>query len=463
MSEETRNDRPIEREEDLHDYFQAGSKPRDRWGLGLEYERIGVHRDTGQAAPYEGEASVESMLKTLVREDGWSPIEEDGRILALEKNGTRLTLEPGAQVELSSAVQRSLAPLEQEVNAFLASVDAASRPLGIAWLGIGVQPFTPVDAITIIPKKRYAIMRDYLPRRGSRGPIMMRQTAGIQVNLDYGSEADAMDKLRTSMAISPLITALYANSPISEGRLNGFMSWRAWSWRDTDPDRCGLLPFVFKDGAGFRDYLEYALDVPMFFVVRSGRWIPAGGMTFRKFIRKGFEGSRPTVGDFELHLSTLFPEVRLKHYVELRNADSGEPASALALAALLKGILYDGASRRAAWEMVRDLSFRDRERLLDDACRVGPSARLPRPATGGEGGEGPRARDLLIDLVRLARQGLNNQGCPAEESYLDLLDRRLGGEGGCPAYRLAADWTGPMGQDPRRLVESLSHSGGTGG
>jgi glutamate--cysteine ligase len=455
--------RVIEREEDLHDYFQAGSKPRDRWGIGLEYERVGVYRDTGQAAPFEGEASVETMLKTLVRDDGWSPAEEDGRILALEKNGTRLTLEPGAQVELSSAVQKTLAALDQEMQAFLASVDAASRPLGIAWLGIGAQPFTPVDAITIIPKKRYAIMRDYLPRRGSRGPIMMRQTAGIQVNLDYGSEADAMDKLRAAMAISPLLTALYAHSPITEGRLNGFMSWRAWSWRDTDPDRCGLLPFVFKDGAGFRDYLDYALDVPMFFVVRDDRWNPAGGMTFRKFIRKGFEGTRPTVADFELHLSTLFPEVRLKHYVEIRNADSGEPASALALAALIKGILYDGASRRAAWEMVRDLSFRDRERLLDDACRLGPAARLPRSAGGGDGAEGPRVRNLLIDLVRLARQGLNNQGCPAEETHLDLLDRRLGGEGGCPAYRLAADWTGPMAQDPRRLVEALSQPGGTGG
>ncbi len=463
MSLDPKGEHPIEREEDLHDYFQAGSKPRERWGLGLEYERIGVLRETGAAVPYEGEASVESMLKTMAREDGWIPHEEDGRILGLEKNGTRLTLEPGAQVELSSAIHRNLAPLEQEVHAFLASVEAASRPLGIAWLGVGVQPFTPVDAITIIPKKRYAVMRDYLPRRGSRGPIMMRQTAGIQVNFDYGSEADAMDKLRTAMALSPLLTALYAHSPITEGRLTGFMSWRAWAWRDTDPDRCGLLPFVFKDGAGFRDYLEYALDVPMFFVVRDDRWIPAGGMTFRKFIRKGFEGARPTLADFELHLSTLFPEVRLKHYIEFRSADSGEPASALALCALLKGILYDGASRRAAWELVRDLSFRDRERLLDDACRLGPAARLPRPAGGGEAGEGPRARDLLIDLVRLARQGLNNQGCPAEESHLDILDRRLGGEGGCPAYRLAADWTGPMGQDPRRLVEALSQPGGTSG
>jgi glutamate--cysteine ligase len=447
----------IAREEDLQGYFEPGSKPRERWGVGLEYERLAVFRETARAVPYEGPVSVESLLRALARDHGWTAHEEDGHVLSLSRAGARVTLEPGAQVELSSSVHRTLAGLQEELAAFLADIEAASRPFGVAFLGLGVQPISPLEDISWIPKPRYAVMREYLPRRGARAHIMMKQTAGIQINLDYSSEADAADKLRTAMGLSPLLTALYANSPITEGRLNGFLSWRAWAWRDTDPDRCGLLPFVFKDGAGFRDYLEYALDVPMFFVVRGERWMPAQGTTFRKFVRKGFEGHRATLADWELHLSTLFPEVRLKRYIEIRSTDSGEPASCLALAALLKGVLYDGASRRAAWTLVRDLSFRDRERLLDEVCRLGPAARVPAGAGKGDApGRGALVRDLLLEVVRIARQGLNNQGCPEEQAHLDLLDRRLGGEGGCPAFRLAADWTGTLQQDPARLVEALA-------
>lgn len=449
---------PIAHEEDLRGYFDLGSKPRERWGVGVEYERLGVFRDTGRAVPYEGHVSIESMLRTLVRDAGWEAEEEGGHILALRRGATRLTLEPGAQVELSSAVHRTLPSLDEELRGFVDLLETASRPFGFTFIGLGVQPISPLDEIGWLPKKRYAIMRDYLPKRGARAHVMMKQTAGIQVNLDYGSEGDAADKLRTAMALSPLLTALYANSPLTDGQLNGFLSWRAWAWRETDPDRCGLLPFVFKDGAGFGDYLDYALDVPMFFVVRNDQWMPANGLTFRRFLRRGFEGHRATRADFELHLSTLFPEVRLKHYIEIRSVDSGEPASALALAALLKGILYDGASRRAAWELVRDMSFKDRERLLDEVCRRGPAARVVlqggRHEAPGKGGV--IVRDLLLEIVRLARQGLNNQGAPVEEAYLDLLDRRLGGEGGCPGFRLAADWTGAFKQDPRRLVEALA-------
>jgi glutamate--cysteine ligase len=449
----------IAREEDLDGYFETGSKPRERWGIGLEYERAGVFRDSGRAVPYEGPASVETILNTLARTDGWTPIQEGGRTLGLSKGATRITLEPGAQMELSGAVHRGLATLRDELASYVATVEDVSRPHGITWLGTGIQPITPLDEIGFIPKKRYAIMRDYLPRRGSLAHVMMKQTCGIQINLDYGSEADAADKLRTAMGLSPLLTALYANSPIVHGRLSDFMTYRAWAWRDTDPDRCGLLSFVFRDGAGFRDYLDYALDVPMFFVVRGEEYRPANGMTFRKFIRKGFDGERPTRDDWEVHLSTLFPEVRLKKYIEVRGTDSGEPASCLALAALLKGVLYDGASRRAAWELVRDMTFKERERLLDEVCRLGPAARAPASPQGrGESNGSVPVRHVLMELVRLARQGLNNQGCPEESEYLALLDRRLGGEGGCPAARLVADWEGPMGRNPLKLVEALSQA-----
>ena len=450
--------RVITREGDLQGYFDRGTKPRDRFGVGIEYERFGVFRDTGRPVPYSGPASVEAVLRQLVRERGWTPCEEEGHLLGAAKGQTRITLEPGGQLELSGAVHRTLAGVRDELASFLAEIEEVSRPLGIAWLGIGLHPVARLEEIGWIPKKRYAIMREYLPRRGSRAHIMMKQTACIQVNLDYGSEADAVDKLRTAMGLGPLITALYANSPLTEGRLNGLMTYRAWAWRDTDPDRCGLLPFVFRDGASFADYLDYALDVPMFFVMRGDEWRPAHGLTFRKFIRKGFNGWSATLDDFELHLTTLFPEVRLKTYIEIRGADSGAPASCLALAALLKGILYDGASRRAAWELVRDMPFRERNRLLDEVCRLGPAARLSRPRrTRNEGPpEGPTlVRDLLTELVRIAGQGLNNQGAPEETAYLDLLDRRLG-EGGCPALRLAADWEGAMRRDVPSLIEVLS-------
>ena len=450
----------IAREEDLEGYFEIGAKARERWGIGIEYERFGVRGETGEPLPYEGEVSVEGLLKALVRSHGWTPIEEEGRVIGASREGSRITLEPGGQLELSGAVHRTLAELRAEIVGFTAAIDSLSRPLGVAWMGVGLHPLAPLDAIPWIPKKRYAIMREYLPTRGSRAHVMMKQTACVQVNLDYGSEGDAMDKLRTAMGITPLVTALFANSPLLEGRTNGMMSYRSWVWRDTDPDRCGLLPFAFKDGAGFGDYLEYALGVPMFFVVRDGAYRPARGMTFRKFIRKGFEKERATVADFEIHLSTLFPEVRIKRYLEVRGADSGAPEDCLALAALWKGILYDGASRRAAWEQVRHLSFRQRDDLLERVAREGPAARFPGSAARGDrSAKAPaRVRDLLIELVRLARQGLNNQGAPEEGAWLDRLERRLGSEGGCPAYQLAAAWDGPFERDPRRLVERLSHS-----
>jgi glutamate--cysteine ligase len=451
----------IAKEDDLQGYFEPGSKPRERWGIGIEYERFGVFRDTGLPIPYDGPASVETILRRLVGDRGWAPYEEDGRIFGASKGNTRITLEPGGQMELSGAVQRSLADAREELMGFVTEVDDLSQPLGIAWLGVGLHPIASLDSIGWIPKSRYTIMREYLPRRGSQAHVMMKQTACIQINLDYGSEADAMDKMRTAMGLSPLITALYANSPLTEGRVNGMMTARALAWRDTDPDRCGILPFVFKDGAGFGDYLDYALDVPMFFVAQGEDLKPAHGMTFRKFIRKGFEGRRATVADFQTHLTTLFPEVRLKHYIEVRGADSGDPASCLALAALWKGLLYDGASRRSAWGLVRDMSVRERNHLLDDVCKAGPAARLPIGESRDDDGArtGALVRDVLTDLVRLARQGLNNQGVPEEAAFLDPLDRRLGGEGGCPAHRLAREWDGPMKKDPRLLVESLSRTG----
>jgi glutamate--cysteine ligase len=444
----------IQKEEDLDGYFEAGAKPRDRWGVGLEYERFGVLRNGVAPVPYDGPVSVEALIGRLVRERGWTPTEEAGRLLGARLGDTRLTLEPGCQLELSGGVHRDLDEMRAELAAFLEAVESFSRPAGIAWLGIGMQPFAALDAIPWIPKRRYAIMRDYLPTRGTRGLIMMKQTACIQANLDYGSENDAMDKLRTALGVSPLVTAMFANSPLTEGRPNGHLSRRAWAWRDTDPDRCGLLPFAYGDDARFSDYLRWALDVPMFFVARGDGYHPAGGSTFRQFIRRGFEGARPTLADFELHLTTLFPEVRLKRYLEMRGADSCDPASAMALAALWKGLLYDDAARREAWALVRDWSFEERGALLDAVCVLGPDAPLPRG--GSSMGATRRAGELSGEILRLARTGLAAQGAASEVIWIERFERRLRRDGGCPGRRILSTWEGPMGRDPGRLVEDLS-------
>jgi glutamate--cysteine ligase len=445
----------ITREEQLEGYFETGAKPRHQWGVGLEYERFGVVRGTSAPLPYEGLPSVAALLRRLVDERGWEPAEEAGHLLGVRLGNLRVTLEPGCQMELSGGVHRDIASMHRELASYLEAVEAVSRPAGVAWLGVGMQPLARLDDIPWIPKSRYAIMRAYLPSRGARGLIMMKQTACIQANLDYDSERDALEKLRTAMGLSPLVTAVFANSPLVEGRHGGFMSGRAWAWRDTDPDRCGQLPFLFGEEAGFADYLAWALDVPMFFVVRDGVYHPARGTTFRRFIRQGLDGARPTLADFETHLTTLFPEVRLKTYIELRGADSGDPASALALAALWKGLLYDDQARRAAWELVRDWTFTQREALLDEVCRLGPAASLP--ARRGAAAPGT-VGDLFPEILRLARGGLASQGDPGAVVWLDRLAARLATDGGCPARRLLEFWNaGPAGA-PGRLVDELSRN-----
>lgn len=446
---------PIGQEADLEGYFAAGAKPRGRWGVGLEYERFGVLTDTLAPVPYEGERSIEALLHGLVRDHGWEPHEEDGRVLGARRGTTRITLEPGCQVELSGGVHAGLDAMRHELQTYLEEIEAAAAPRGITFLGVGMQPLAPLARIPWIPKRRYALMREYLPTRGRRAHIMMKQTACIQANFDYDGEADALEKMRAAMGLSPLVTALFANSPLTEGQPNGFLSARAWAWRDTDPDRCGLLPFVFRDGAGFGDYLEYALDVPMFFIVRNGDYIPAGGLSFRRFIREGLGGERPTLADFETHLTTLFPEVRLKHYIEVRGADSGDPAACLALAALWKGILYDAPSRREAYALVSDMTMDERNRLLDDVCRLGPGAPMPVGRTGGARPKAEPVRALLGEVLRLARQGLRSQGAPAEAIWIDTLERRLANGDGCPARSLLDAWDGRLARDPGRLVAEL--------
>ncbi|HEV8375803.1 MAG TPA: glutamate-cysteine ligase family protein, partial [Candidatus Polarisedimenticolia bacterium] len=291
-------DRVLTDPKDLEGYFTQGARPREDWGVGIEYERLGVFSDTGKAIPYHGARSLSALLTRLVSTEGWRPVYAGSNIVALEGEGQRLTIEPGGQLELSGAVHTRLSDLREEVARYVALLQAHSEPLGISWLGLGLQPLTPLSEISWVPKPRYTVMSAHLGRTGTLGHVMMKQTAGVQINLDYSDELDAMMKFRTAMGLTSLVTALFANSALTEGRPNGHQSFRSWVWQNTDPARCGLLPLAFKLDVTFDDYLEYALGVPAMFILRHGTFVDLGGMPFREFIARGFEGHPATEDDF---------------------------------------------------------------------------------------------------------------------------------------------------------------------
>jgi len=373
--------------------------------------------------------------------EGWRPLYAGGHIIALEKEGTRITLEPGGQMELSGAVHRSLEDLREEVARWGELTRDHSHSLGICWLGLGLQPFAPLADISWTPKPRYSVMSDFLAATGPLAHVMMKQTACVQTNLDYRDEADAMAKLRTAMGLTSVVTALFANSSLLEGEPSGFLSYRSWVWLHTDPSRCGLLPFVFRSDAGFADYLGYALDVPMMFILREGRFLPLNGIPFRRFLQEGAGGHRATRADFELHLTTLFPEVRLKKYLEIRGGDSGDAATAVSQVALWKGILYDPAARSDAWEVVSGFSHEERLRFHREVSRIGPAARLGRRT----------AMEMGTDLHRIASAGLARLG--ESPALLDPLATILFERKACPGQTLRDRWLGEWKREPGLLIE----------
>ncbi|HUK35847.1 MAG TPA: glutamate-cysteine ligase family protein, partial [Vicinamibacterales bacterium] len=339
---------PIERTDELSYYFESACKPREQWRIGTEHEKPVVRRLDGRAAPFSGSAGIEALLQELAERFGWERLMEDGRVVALRRDRSSVTLEPGGQLELSGDAFFTVHETAAELRRHVAEVLSICDDLGLACLALGMQPISQLDEIEWVPKKRYRIMGPYMTRVGTLGHRMMKQTATVQVNLDYSSEADAMTKMRVGMGIAPLVLAMYANSPISDGDLNGYSSFRGHVWSDTDNARSGLLRFVFDRNAGFENYVEYALDVPMYLIIRGERWIDMTAYTFRRFLAEGFQGERATLSDWNMHLTTLFPEVRLKGYIELRSADSQEPEMALTLPALAKGIFYDSDALDAA-------------------------------------------------------------------------------------------------------------------
>jgi glutamate--cysteine ligase len=436
---------PIREAGQLIGYLRDGAKPRSRWGHGIEYERIGVFTQSGETVPFSGELSVEAVLRALGREHGWETVEEEGHVIELARGATAVALEPGAQLEFVGPVHTHLDALHAELCGFLGQAEKAAAPLGISWLALGVNPFTPVERIGWIPKSRYKIMSRRLGRRGRLAHYMMKATAGIQGNFDFDSDADAMEKFRLAMGLSSILTALLANSPLYAGVLNGFQTMRAFIWLDTDPDRCGLLELAFQEPLELQSYVDYALSVPMLFIVRDGRWIDMQGFTFRRFLSEGRESFRATIADWALHLTTLFPEVRLKQYLEVRGADSVPPDLAVAMMAAWKGLLYGDGARRQAWEAVSDWSWPERQQLHRDVCSHGLGARL----------RGRTVAELAREILAIAKQGLREleaDGERSETEYLEPLFTLLDAGGLSPAARLQALWSDHWKQDRAKLV-----------
>jgi glutamate--cysteine ligase len=438
---------PIERYEQLVEYFEQAGKPAPEWRIGTEYEKVAVWEADGRAVPFTG--GIEEVLRRLADRYGWEPVPEQGRIIALKGARASITLEPGGQLELSGELCESVHCARREFNEHVEQIVTVGRELGIVFLGLGMQPVSTLDEIEWVPKRRYDIMAPYMLRVGNLGQRMMKQTATVQVNIDYSSERDAFDKLRVGMGIGPLLTAMFANSPISDGRLNGFMSYRGHIWTDTDPDRCGLLPFVFRPSCSFSDYVDYALDVPMYFVVRDDRWIDMTAFTFRRFWQEGHADARATLEDWNAHLTTLFPECRLKRFIEIRSIDSQAPDLMLAAPALVKGLFYEADCLLAAWDLVKRLSWEERLSLYHDVHRSALRARV----------RGLEVRELARELIEIAEHGLERQRRAGEESeamYLERL-RDLVRRGRCPADILVEKWDGVWLHDVARLVEDSSY------
>ena len=410
---------PIENEQELVEYLEAGSKPRELWRVGTEYEKFGFLMADLSPLSYDGKPGVRAILQSLSETFAWKPIKENDNIIALQGESGTITLEPGGQLELSGAALEDVHQTCDEVHTHLCQIKSIAEPMGVGFLGMGFTPLWGRDEIPWMPKDRYRIMRAHMLRVGTLGIDMMLRTATVQVNLDFCSETDMVRKFRVSLALQPLATALFANSPFCDGKPNGYLSYRSHVWLDTDPARCGMLPFVFEAGMGFERYTQYMLDVPMYFIRRDGRYINAAGQSFRDFLAgrlPALPGELPSIADWEDHLTTAFPEVRMKRFLEMRGADAGASNSLCALPAFWVGLLYDAQCLDAAWDLVRHWTAQEREQLRNNAPRLGLKAETP---TG-------TLQKLALEVLSIAERGLKrrariNDNGEDESIYLENL------------------------------------------
>jgi len=404
--------------------------------------------------PYEGERGIGALLNGLADNYGWTRIKEGENVIALSGGGASITLEPGGQFELSGAPLEHLHQTCAETGSHLSQLRDVAGKLGISFLGLGFSPLWSLDQTPIMPKGRYKIMRDYMGKVGRLGRQMMFRSCTVQTNLDFASEADMVKKFRVGLALQPIATALFANSPFAEGRLNGFLSYRGHIWTDTDPDRTGMLPWVFEDGMGFERYAKYALDVPMYFVYRDGKYIDCSGQSFRAFMdgkMSALPGERPTAKDWEDHLTTIFPEVRLKTYLEMRGADAGPWSRLCALPAFWAGIFYCDAALEAAWSLVKNWSAEDRESLR----RAVPALGLKAPIRGST------AREIAQASLAIARQGLKSRARADkagedETHFLSELDD-IAASGVTPAERLIERYNTEWKRDVRPVFQACAY------
>src|SRR3954447_17662692 len=445
--------RPIESRADLLSVFEAGEKSPADWRIGTEHEKF-VYRLADHHAPsYDQPGGIRDLLKGLI-EYGWEPVEEAGNVIALKGVDGNVSLEPAGQFELSGAALQTLHQTCAEAARHLDQCKAVGERLGLGFLGTGMWPDKTRAELPRMPKGRYAIMLRYMPEVGSLGLDMMLRTCTIQVNLDYSSEADMVKKFRAGLALQPVATALFANSPFTEGKPNGYKSFRSHIWEDTDPDRTGMLPFVFEDGFGYERYCDYALDVPMYFVYRDGKYIEVAGESFRAFLEgklPQLPGEKPRITDCTDHLSTAFPEVRLKSFLEMRGADGGRWGRICGLPALWVGLLYDQEALDAAWDLVKHWSIEERERLRHEVPRLALEARTP---------DGQTMREFAGNVLDISASGLTrraelNSAGDNEGGFLDPL-REVVATGMTPADRLLDRFHNEWGGDVRRVYSEMS-------
>ncbi|MCG6902195.1 MAG: glutamate--cysteine ligase [Rhodobacter sp.] len=447
---------PIERHEQLAEYLADGCKPREDWRIGTEHEKFGYCKDTLRPLPYEGKRSIQAVLEALRDRHAWSEVREAGYLIGLEKDGANISLEPGGQLELSGAPLETIHQTCDEVNTHLREVKDIADEIGVGFIGLGAAPIWKHEDMPLMPKGRYKLMDAYMDTVGTAGKTMMRRTCTVQVNLDFASEPDMVQKLRVALALQPVANALFGNSPFFEGKPNGHKSWRGYVWRHLDASRTGMLPWVFEDGMGFEKWVDYALDVPMYFVYRDGKYIDALGQSFRDFLAgklPALPGETPTLSDWADHLTTAFPEARIKKFIEMRGADGGPWRRLCALPALWVGLIYDQTALDAAWDLAKGWDAETREALRVAASVDGLQAQV------GD----IRMLELAREVLDIARAGLKARARPGlggmvqdERHFLHALEDSVE-TGKAPADELLDHYNGDWNGDLSRIYSEFSY------
>ena len=446
----------IEDHSQLAEMLSDGCKPKESWRIGTEHEKFGYCQDSLLPLPYEGDRSIKAVLTGLQNRYNWAPVEEAGNIIGLTKDGANVSLEPGGQLELSGAPLETIHQTCDEVNVHLEEVKSVADEIGVKFIGLGAAPEWSHEQMPLMPKGRYKLMNAYMEKVGTHGTQMMRRTCTVQVNLDFGSEADMVQKLRVALALQPVATALFANSPFFEGKPNGHKSWRARIWRDLDDSRTGMLPWVFEYGMGFERWVDWVLDVPMYFVYRDGKYIDALGMSFRDFLKgelPALPGEKPLLSDWADHLTTVFPEARIKQFIEMRGADGGPWRRLCALPAFWVGMMYDQTALDAAWDLCKDWTAEQREALRVAASVDGLQAKV----------DGINMHDVAREVVAISHAGLKARAKPGaggmvadETHFLNALHETIE-TGKTPADELMDHYNGDWNGDLKKVYSGFSY------